>query len=49
MLHGNEVRTPNQNCPACLAKRIHREPEWKEFHPQAGTGIIADVARVNKA
>lgn len=21
------------NCPACLAKRLHTEPEWAEHHP----------------
>jgi hypothetical protein len=30
------------NCPACLARRVHSESEWLEYHPKAGTGINND-------
>jgi hypothetical protein len=33
-------RTPNLECPACQAKRIHVEEEWKKYHPLAGTGTV---------
>jgi hypothetical protein len=33
------ARTPNPDCPACLARRRHRPEEWLQFHPKAGTGF----------
>jgi hypothetical protein len=38
-------RTPNPNCPVCIAKRQHNDDEWAKYHPLAGTGFFADVAR----
>lgn len=28
----------NPDCPACQEKRMHKEEEWKKYHPLAGTG-----------
>lgn len=27
------ARTPNPECPACCAYRLHNDEEWREFHP----------------
>jgi len=37
------LRTPNPDCPACQAMRLHDDEEWK-YHPKAGTGIEARIA-----
>jgi len=38
------IRTPNPDCPACKASRLHSEEEWKAYHPKRGTGIEARTA-----
>lgn len=30
-------RTPNPDCPACQALRIHTVEEWHQYHPLAGS------------
>lgn len=38
------MKTTNEpvvECPACVAKRLHTEEEWREFHPKAGSGFDA--------
>jgi hypothetical protein len=34
----DKLRTPNPDCPACIAKKMHNQEEWKKFHPNAGKG-----------
>ena len=34
-------RTPNHECPACIAGKMHTPEQWKEFHPHAGEGSNA--------
>lgn len=36
------LRTPNPQCPACLAQRIHTDPERAQFHPDAGHGFTKE-------
>ena len=43
MTDGTIARTPNPDCPACQAKRMHTKYEWAQFHPLAGTGRFHDV------
>lgn len=32
------TRTPAPGCPSCEANRLHTAEDWKQFHPDAGTG-----------
>ena len=36
---GDELRTPNLSCPACLEFRCHTVKELRDFHPNAGKGL----------
>ena len=36
---GDELKTPNENCPACQNNKIHNSEEWKKYHPDAGKGV----------
>ena len=38
-------RTPNPDCPACQASRLHTEPERALYHPQAGHGFRSAQGR----
>ena len=42
-------RTPAPDCPACQQKTRHTPEEWREHHPQAGSGGKAEPAKVTKA
>ena len=42
-------RTPNLDCPHCIAKTQHTPKAWKKYHPLAGTGFQADTKLINKA
>lgn len=36
-------RTPNPNCGACIAQRVHDNAEWAYFHPMAGHGFTPET------
>jgi hypothetical protein len=42
------LRSPNPNCPACAARRLHVAEEWMKFHTEAGTGFRATPASLRK-
>jgi len=33
-----QEKQERETCPACIEKRVHSEPEWKN-HPNAGHGF----------
>jgi hypothetical protein len=36
-------RTPNPECPGCIAMRLHTPEEFKQFHPLAGHGFSIET------
>lgn len=43
MLHGNEMRTPNPDCPDCKTGHWHSAENRRLYHPLAGHGFVKEL------